>query len=279
MKRYLSIGLSLLFANIVLPYLTILFINGQECCLSVKDVTLQGCLMWNLMEQMPEHYAEEAAKAQAVIARTNLYRDFLEGKSLSVRAKEILAEGNERGIYFLDVKTSENLDKILKNTNTNVLIWENKICRIPYHYCSSGKTRDGQEAFHSAEYAYLQSVESSVDRENTEYLSEVYLDKEQFPVDMEVLQRDSSGCVTEISVGGEIYSGEEFQDNIELASSNFSIQNIGDNIRILCKGQGHGLGYSQYGGERLAESGKSYKQILKYYFPAMTISSLAWEFS
>lgn len=278
-KKYISVSFSLLFANIVLPYLMILFINGQEYCLEVKDADIQGCLMWSLMEQIPEGYGEEAAKVQAVIARTNLYRDFSEGKSLSARAKEILEQGNQRDIYFLDIKTSRNLDKILKKTDNNVLLWADRICRVPYHYCSSGRTRDGQEVFHSSEYAYLQSVDSSQDRENTGYLSEVYLDKEQFPVNMEVLQRDSSGCVTEISVDGEIYSGEEFQNDIDLVSPNFSIQNMESDIRILCKGQGHGLGYSQYGGERLAEEGKTYKQILKYYFPAMTVRSYVWEFS
>lgn len=46
-------------------------------------------------------------------------------------------------------------------TAGQVLTYNGKLKLVPYHEISSGKTRDGKEVFHSAEYGYLKSVESS----------------------------------------------------------------------------------------------------------------------
>ena len=43
-------------------------------------------------------------------------------------------------------------------------------------------------------------------------------------------------------------------------------------VRFLCKGKGHGLGFSQYGGNKLAKEGKNWKEILNTYFPLMDIT-------
>ena len=59
-----------------------------------------------------------------------------------------------------------------------------------------------------------------------------------------------------------------------LSSSDFTIQKVGDRYRFLCKGKGHGIGFSQYGGNVLAKNGKNYAEILNYYFPAMILDNV-----
>ena len=61
---------------------------------------------------------------------------------------------------------------------------------------------------------------------------------------------------------------------MNLASGNFSLQKIGDQYRFLCKGQGHGLGFSQYGGNELAKNGSNWEELLEKYFPAMEIAEV-----
>ena len=80
-------------------------------------------------------------------------------------------------------------------------------------------------------------------------------------------KRDKVGHILSLTVGNETISGEEFRKLLELPSSNFTMQAADGKIRFLCKGQGHGLGLSQYGGNVLAKEGKSYREILRYYFP------------
>ena len=51
------------------------------------------------------------------------------------------------------------------------------------------------------------------------------------------------------------------------------IQKNGDNLRFLCKGQGHGVGLSQYGAEIMAEDGSTYDEILLWYFPSLMLTT------
>ena len=63
-------------------------------------------------------------------------------------------------------------------------------------------------------------------------------------------KRDKVGHILSLTVGNETISGEEFRKLLELPSSNFTMQAADGKIRFLCKGQGHGLGLSQYGGKK-----------------------------
>lgn len=278
MRRYLSIGSSVFFSSIVLPYLCILFINGPSACLEIKEPDLQGCLMWILELELPEGSEVEAEKAQAVIVRTNFYQALQEGKKASEIAWETWEQARDRGIYALDPDRCGILENCLQETGEVALIWNNKLCPVPYHYCSAGKTRNGAEVFHDQSYEYLKSVESEEDLSCKDYLSSVYLNAEQFPVDMKITGRDSAGYVTEISLDGETVSGEEYCQQLGLASGNFSVQKVDKTIRILSKGQGHGLGYSQYGGNQLAKKGENFIQILEWYFPAMSLAEIQPDF-
>ncbi len=90
-----------------------------------------------------------------------------------------------------------------------------------------------------------------------------------------VTQRSASGRIAEIAV---IFEGEpirhlssqEFRRILgfnRLKSANFSFQWFGDTIKISGKGHGHGVGLCQWGARSLAQSGYSWRQILKRYYP------------
>ena len=69
-----------------------------------------------------------------------------------------------------------------------------------------------------------------------------------------------------------IVEAESFVTGMGIASSDFSMQKTGEQVRFLSKGKGHGLGFSQYGGNKLAKEGKNWKEILNTYFPLMDIT-------
>ena len=48
---------------------------------------------------------------------------------------------------------------------------------------------------------------------------------------------------------------------------------VGENICITTRGFGHRVGMSQYGAEAMAIDGKSYEEILAYYYPGTTLST------
>ena len=89
------------------------------------------------------------------------------------------------------------------------------------------------------------------------------------PSELNIEEREESGYIVSLRADGNLLEGESFAQGMGLSSSNFTIQKIGDEIRFLCRGKGHGLGFSQFGGNELAKQGKSWEEILKTYFPAM----------
>lgn len=263
---FFSMGLTLL----LLPYLMVIIVNGAETCMMIRQPQLEDCLLWAVYLQEQQATAKEAEKAEAVIARTNFYYKLSQGMELIEFAGNLWKEVDKRELFWVSAKIYQRLYQALDDTSGEILLCKGKLEEIPYHKCSAGRTRDGGEAFYQEESCFL-AVESPWDRNAPDYLTAVFLDAEQFPAGMEVTKTDSSGYVQEMSVDGEILGGEIFREEMGLPSGNFSIQDVGDRIRILCKGQGHGLGYSQYGGNALAAEGKTYADILMTYFPDFTL--------
>ena len=130
------------------------------------------------------------------------------------------------------------------------------------------------EVFHNEDDSYLRSVHSLVDKNAKDYLNSVYINKNVLPERIEIKSRDSAGYVTEILADGKVLEGEAFRKGMGLTSSNFTIQKSGKEILFLCRGKGHGLGFSQYGGNEMAKESANAKEILQYYFPEMDVLNI-----
>ena len=60
-----------------------------------------------------------------------------------------------------------------------------------------------------------------------------------------------------------------------IPSACFTIIETGDGyIKISGGGFGHGVGMSQYGAKELAEEGKNFEEILKYYYSNVELSAI-----
>lgn len=244
-----------------------------------------GCV---LIKQMDINASEEALKSQAVVIRT-LICERLKGQGVNEIDADVL--GFQYVLYddmekIWGEKFTQNYNKLMKvlsNTAMEVIVFEDKIITPYYHSASCGYTRDG-EAVLGAEYKYLKSVASAKDVEAEGYLTGVAFDKSEFasrlrealedisiddekPLEtMQIISRDEAGYVTKLQIGNVQMTGDDFVHIFQLNSPNFQVDEYDGDIRIVTKGLGHGLGLSMYGAEKLAESGKSYKEILSHYY-------------
>lgn len=267
-QRFLSYLTGTVFL-LLIPYFMTIFINGPDAALLNRSFDGEDCLPAIVSLEISGDMKPETRKCQAVIARTNFYRQIQEGKTIG----EILGEVREGiwsygGIFDL---LKRNWEKAVEETRGMVLTADGEIKLAPYHQISSGKTRDGAEVFHSEEYAYLKSVDSSGDKSSPDYLNSTYFSLQQMPKALEVVERDSAGYVMSLQTDKNILEGEAFRVGMGLASADFTLQKLDGKYRFLCKGKGHGLGFSQYGGNELAKEGKTWEEILKVYFPEMEI--------
>ena len=270
MKRKSVFNLSKILVFALLPYLSVSVINGSERILLNYRPDSEVYLTAVLSCQISPDYELQTVEAQAVIARSNLFRKFAEEENRLDVLREMGKSIKNQWKWWI---SDEIYEDAVENTEGKVLLVDGKLDLVPYHEISGGTTRDGETVFGSSEYQYLKSVDSSADKNSPDYFSSTYISERQLPKELEIKERDSAGYVLSLQADDEILEGEMFALGMGLPSSNFSIQKTGSKVRFLCRGKGHGLGFSQYGGNELAKDGSLWEEILEEYFPEMEIST------
>lgn len=270
MKEYLSTYFTLLLLILLLPFLLTFLISGQDSCPLYKSPDVEKYLPIIVYLQIPYTHHLENIKAQTVLARTNIELQLENGTQLFKMLKKPLdyLVHEQSTIHFL--RTYGRFIKAAKSTQGQVLTYQNQKVFLPYCYVTTGSTRDGTSLLHSEKYEYLVSVDTPQDRQAADYLTSTYYPNIDYYEQVEILSRDKNDYVVSLEAGGQLMSGEEFRRKLELPSSAFTLQKINGQTRILCRGQGHGLGFSQYGGNVMAKEGEDYRGILRYYFPRLS---------
>lgn len=277
---------------LLLPLGFTALISGKDAIEINKQKDMEVYLPVMLCREIPWDYEEEMLKAQAVLIRSSLYLR-LENKELDqTELKENLENyknNSQKEQYQMAYK---RMEKAVNATKGQVISYQGEICSGVFHRVSAGQTREGSEVLQDTKMSFLKSVDSSQDIQSEDYLHGHYFTEEALkdrlleiypdielsdqPLTEQIVveKRDSQEYVLEIRVGNLTVPGEEFRNNLELSSSNFTVQNLDGKIRFLCKGLGHGLGLSQYGGNELAKEGKTYEQILFTYFPDVILKKI-----
>lgn len=260
-----------IFLLLTLPYLVTVFVNGPEAVAVNKTTDMENILPIILRGQISPEHQIETIEAQAVIARSNFMRKIQEQKDTGSILREISNNVKQNGRVWKIPEVC--YETAVKNTQGQILTVDGELKLVPYHEISAGETRDGEAAFHDPQYAYLKSVDSSADKDATEYLNSTYVSEQQLPKDLTISLRDKSGYVQSLMADENILEGTAFASGMGIASPAFSMQKLDDRMRFLSKGKGHGLGFSQYGGDALAKEGKTWQEILHIYFPLMEIET------
>ena len=86
--------------------------------------------------------------------------------------------------------------------------------------------------------------------------------------DISIIVKDytGSGRVNTITINNIDIDGTKFRELTGIKSTNFRIEESGDNIIIYTVGYGHGVGMSQEGANQMAINGNNYIEIIKHYY-------------
>ena len=114
-------------------------------------------------------------------------------------------------------------------------------------------------------------MDCPLDIENTKQIQTVTV----HDMDAEIAALDTAGYVINVRVGQENVSGEEFRNTYNLASSCFTLQRYNGKMRITTRGIGHGLGMSQNTANKMSKKGKTYEEILQFFFAGTEIKEVA----
>lgn len=216
----------------------------------------------------------EAWKALAVIERTNIYKrmggngniDESELEMKYLQAAEISEAWGERN-YEVYKKVVE---QAILETAGIVIQYDGEYIDALYHKVSVGSTVSAEELLGEA-VPYLTAVVSSHDVESKDYMNIITVSKDAVQ-ELTVTESTDHGYVRSVSCNGEVLTGEEAQERFQICSLNFYVEDMGTEFRIVSLGTGHGLGLSLYGAGIMAREGRTYEEILLYYYPGIQLS-------
>lgn len=263
----------------------------------VEVIPMEDYLIGLTAANIPLDVEKETLKAQITILRTCIMNKAQrEEQTYYANEKDLklayLTLEQMRSMWEEEYESMYNmLKQLIQETKGIVITYEKQPIDASFFAISAGSTRNGEEVFGNKNYPYLQSVESSGDIFSEDYLQLETIKKEKverllkeaFGQDLfteeevfslEIQQCDSAGYVLSIKVGSQLVSGEEFRKILGLKSSYFQIEQEQDSLKFTTKGLGHGLGFSQYGANKMASSGADFVSLLKYYYTQIEIEKI-----
>lgn len=178
-------------------------------------------------------------------------------------------------------------------TAGRILSYKGQPAEIFYSASCGGRSETAAAAWPKigVSHPYLRSIKDDVHRDDPPWtlelsLAEVQARLQQHGFDgglknVQVASRTRSDRAAVLKLSGmhpDRIAGDEFRAAIGttiVRSTAFSVKKDGDTIRFTGHGYGHGVGMCVIGAGRRARRGESMTDILKAYYPGLTIQTLA----
>lgn len=262
------------------------FYSGKTVILQETGLTIdvEEYLVMVVAAQIPASWPEEVLNAQAILARTFIYRRMGQEKSISDTALNLEVYSISQMETVWGKKRFEKyynrIRSAVENTLGQFIAYEGEPIEVLYHYASCGTTRADTTGY----YPYFQAVESQWDLNVSGYLQNITMTEKEFIEKIRLLdnseqiggeniasfiqitKKDTVGYVEQVLIEGKSFTGAEVTEVLGVTSTCFTIEGTDSGISVTARGIGHGYGMSQWGAKCMAEEGKSAKEILEYYY-------------
>lgn len=263
----------------------------RESTGDIEEVPFEEYVVGVLAGEMPVSFELEALKAQAVAARTYVMKKM----EASYKEEYDVVDTVENQVYISEEELKEKwkddyqtkINKVKQavvETKGEYLTYDGEVIEALFFSTSVGKTENSEEIF-SKKLPYLRSVDSYWDEE----VSPVFNDSFEFSLqefydrlnidysdslNFEITETTSTGRVKEVNINGSKFTGSKIFSLLDIRSTFFNINQVGNNIIVSTKGYGHGVGMSQYGALAMAKKGYNYQEILSYYYQGTKLEKI-----
>ncbi len=244
----------------------------------------------------------EAAKAQAVAARTYAYAHINQYRELGFDLYATIQDQVYRGVRC----EREMTNLAVEQTEKEILVYKNRPIEAKYHSTCGGRTADFNDAWSGNSLPYLRSVSCRYCQNSPHYKWQKILKKKKFfsnmrarlkkigkPIpdnelikNIKLLRNRRSKRVGKLIICTEdneytipgynirTVLGDNNDPGGSLKSNFIHIKVRGDKVIIEGRGFGHGVGMCQFGALEMARRGKSYHQILRHYYPGARLKKI-----
>lgn len=266
----------------------------------VREIDFCEYLKGVVSAEMPASFHEEALKAQAIAARSYILarmqgymRDGAPSEHNGAMtcddpahckawtSTEKLKEqwGDSFDFYW------DKISSCTEQTKGIVMTYDGALVNAVFHSTSSGFTENAKDVW-GGDVPYLVSVKSEGDSLSPKYDDSVTISVDEYKNKItqnfpdasfdsreliETINRSEAGGITTIVTGGVSIKATQFRNIFSLRSTNIEFSYDENNITMTTKGNGHGVGMSQYGANYLASTGMKYEDILKTYYTGVEV--------
>lgn len=265
-----------------------LLTDGEVVTLSLSDY------LWGVVAaEMPASFEPAALQAQAVAARTYICYKMLHPTGAHPDADMcdditccnayLTPEEAAAGWGASAAGYAQKIADAVSSTDGLVVLYEGEPIDAVFHSSSAGETKDAVAVWGSA-VPYLVGVESPEGEEVPNYVTTVTMTPEEFRTAFSAAypEADLSGAPgewcsqvsdTTTVVGGVEVANTVLRSLFSLRSASFTIAADDTAITFTVTGYGHGVGMSQYGANALAREGKTFEEILTWYYTGTTVGT------
>ena len=269
--------------------------NGDAVEIMALDVYLQGVVRG----EMPASFELEALKAQAAAERTYIYYQLAAGRKEAHPDADVCTDPSCCNAWRAEEAAREKwggdfdgwesrIEEAVAATDGQVALYDGQPILAVFHSSSAGKTAGAGDVW-SGDMPYLRSVDSP---EGEETVPNYYSAAEFTAAEAKALlaqahpeltfsggpdkwfgavEKDESGRVGTVEVCGAPLRGVEVRRIFSLRSACFTIDAAADRVTFRVTGYGHGVGMSQYGANELARQGRTWQEILLWYYADIAI--------
>ena len=281
--------------------------HDRDVTLTIQDgntteqMTLERYLTGVVRGEMPASFEMEALRAQAAAERSYVYYQLAAGRKDAHPDADFCTDHTCCGAYLSETPAREKwggdsapwntrVEQAVSDTDGQVVLYNGRPILAVFHSSSAGRTAAAGDVW-SGDLPYLVSVDSPEGEETVpNYYSTVTFTaaeaKEKLLAAHPELKlsgtpdrwfgaaaENGSGRVETVSVGGTDIEGTELRRIFGLRSACFTVAADSESVTFRVTGYGHGVGMSQYGANQLAREGKTWQEILEWYYTGATVGN------
>ena len=281
--------------------------HDRDVTLTIRDgdtteqMTLERYLAGVVRGEMPASFEMEALRAQAAAERSYVYYQLAAGRKDAHPDADFCTDHTCCSAYLSETAAREKwggdfapwntrVEQAVSDTDGQVVLYNGRPILAVFHSSSAGRTAAAGDVW-SGDLPYLVSVDSPEGEETVpNYYSTVTFTaaeaKEKLLAAYPELKlsgtpdrwfgaaaENGSGRVETVSVGGTDIEGTELRRIFGLRSACFTVAADSESVTFRVTGYGHGVGMSQYGANQLAREGKTWQEILEWYYTGATVGN------
>jgi len=277
-----------------------LYINSTK---KIENIPIEEYVKGVVAAEMPASFDMEAIKAQAVAARTYVYKRWVQagGSGCSLhpgadvcddpthcQAWNTKTEMLKKWGIFSYYHYYSKINQAVNATAGMVLLYQEKPIDPLFFSTSNGKTENSEDVWENY-VPYLRSVTSPGEETSPRFLAikqipvddvvkklrqkwpDLIIDSKNPERQWKVLETSAGGKIKLLQLGNKVVKGTEIRQLFDLNSTDIKWERTGSSIKFTCVGFGHGVGMSQYGANAMAKNGSAYVDILKHYYTGVEI--------